>query len=324
MTVDEACSAYLRELGARNMRQSTLENYRSLFNQLRAFAADARIESIEAIDRAAMEGWRESWDCAYSTQRRRLAQLKAFFSHAAAAGWVPVSPVSGIRSPKSDARPTMPLSIDEVRAMIDAARANPKEQALILLLRYSGLAMRDAATLAYSALQSTGEVILRRAKSGEVVTVPLPAEALAALHGIAEPGRRHFFWTGRSAGTTVAKYWRGRLKTIATAARVEDFHPHRLRDTFAVELLLSGMSMEDVSILLGHSSVRTTEKYYAPWNYARRRRLIALVHEVHRQDPILREFTPKKPAGTAPPVPAEASLATRDVPEPTLRVQGST
>ncbi len=324
MTVAEACTAYLRELGARNTRHSTLQNYRTLFKQLRAFAADARIESIEEIDRAAMEGWRENWDCAYSTQRRRLGQLKAFFSHATEAGWVPASPVSGIRRPRSDARPTMPLSVDEVCALIDAARAKPKEQALLLLLRYSGLAMRDAATLAYSALQSTGEVILRRAKSGEVVTVPLPAEALATLHGIAEPGRRYFFWTGTSTGATAAKYWRERLRIIATAAGVEEFHPHRLRDTFAVELLLSGMSMEDVSMLLGHSSVRTTEKYYAPWNYARRRRLIALVHEVHRQDPILRKFIPKKPAGTAPPAPAEASLATQHVPEPTLRVQGST
>ena len=323
MTVPEACTAYLRELRARNSRQATLQNYRTLFKQLRAFAADARIESIEGIDRAAMEGWRESWDCAFSTQRRRLAQLKAFFSHAAEAGWIAASPVSGIRSPRSDARPTMPLSVDEVCAMIDAARDKPKEQALILLLRYSGLAMRDAVTLACSALQSTGEVVLRRAKSGEVVTVPLPAEALAALHGIAEPGRRHFFWTGTSGGATVAKYWRRRLKIIADAAGVEEFHPHRLRDTFAVELLLSGMSMEDVSILLGHSSVRTTEKYYAPWNYARRRRLIALVHEVHRQDPILREFIPKKPVGSVAADPTEASLTTQ-VPKPTQFIQDST
>ena len=46
----------------------------------RAFAPDAR---IEAIDGAAMEGWRGSWDCAYSTQRRHREQLKAFFSQAA-------------------------------------------------------------------------------------------------------------------------------------------------------------------------------------------------------------------------------------------------
>ena len=31
------------------------------------------------------------------------------------------------------------------------------------------------------------------------------------------------------------------------------------RDTFAVELLLSGVPMEDVQILLGHTSIRTTE-----------------------------------------------------------------
>ena len=39
----------------------------------------------------------------------------------------------------------MPLTVDEVCALIDAARAKPKEQALILLLRYSGLAILDTA-----------------------------------------------------------------------------------------------------------------------------------------------------------------------------------
>lgn len=41
-------------------------------------------------------------------------------------------------------------------------------------------------------------------------------------------------------------------------------HPHMFRDTFAVELLLSGVPMEDVSILLGHTSIKTTEGSYAP------------------------------------------------------------
>ena len=38
-----------------------------------------------------------------------------------------------------------------------------------------------------------------------------------------------------------------------------------LRDTFAVELLKKGVSLETVSILLGHSSVRITERHYRPW-----------------------------------------------------------
>ena len=37
-----------------------------------------------------------------------------------------------------------------------------------------------------------------------------------------------------------------------------------MRDTFAVEYLLAGMPLEEVSRLLGHSSVTITQKHYAP------------------------------------------------------------
>ena len=51
------------------------------------------------------------------------------------------------------------------------------------------------------------------------------------------------------------------------------FHSHMLRDTFAVEMLLACVPLEDVSRMLTHSSIRTTEKHYAPWVKARRRQL---------------------------------------------------
>jgi hypothetical protein len=35
-----------------------------------------------------------------------------------------------------------------------------------------------------------------------------------------------------------------------------------LQDTFAVEMLLAGVSIDQVSMLLGHSSVKITEKHY--------------------------------------------------------------
>jgi integrase/recombinase XerD len=40
------------------------------------------------------------------------------------------------------------------------------------------------------------------------------------------------------------------------------------RDTFAVELLLAGVPIDQVSLLLGHSSVKVTEKHYAPFAHA--------------------------------------------------------
>jgi integrase len=45
------------------------------------------------------------------------------------------------------------------------------------------------------------------------------------------------------------------------------------RDTFAIELLLAGVPIDQVSILLGHSSVKITEKHYSPWVKARQMQL---------------------------------------------------
>ena len=43
--------------------------------------------------------------------------------------------------------------------------------------------------------------------------------------------------------------------------------------TFAVELPLSGVPIDQVSLLLGHSSVKVTEKHYAPFVKARQEQL---------------------------------------------------
>jgi integrase len=47
------------------------------------------------------------------------------------------------------------------------------------------------------------------------------------------------------------------------------------RDTFAVELLLAGVPLDQVSLLLGHSSVKITERHYALFCKARQEQLAA-------------------------------------------------
>jgi hypothetical protein len=48
------------------------------------------------------------------------------------------------------------------------------------------------------------------------------------------------------------------------------------RDTLAVELPLAGIPLEQVGALLGHASVRVTEKHYSPWVKARQEQLEAV------------------------------------------------
>ena len=69
------------------------------------------------------------------------------------------------------------------------------------------------------------------------------------------------------------------MRPLFEAAGVRSGHmvSHRLRDTFAADLLSKGVPMEEVSKLLGHESIRTTEKSYAKWVIGRQDRLDALV-----------------------------------------------
>jgi integrase len=70
---------------------------------------------------------------------------------------------------------------------------------------------------------------------------------------------------------------------------VNDAHPHRFRDTFAVELLLNGVPIEQVSMLLGHSSIKVTEKHYAPWVQARQKQLEESLDRAIKSDPLARQ-----------------------------------
>jgi integrase/recombinase XerD len=60
---------------------------------------------------------------------------------------------------------------------------------------------------------------------------------------------------------TASDLWRRKLAQVFTTAKVQGRHPHRFRHTFTVELLKKEVPMEEVSILLGHVSVRITEKH---------------------------------------------------------------
>jgi integrase len=58
-------------------------------------------------------------------------------------------------------------------------------------------------------------------------------------------------------------------------AGITDGHAIRFRDIFAVGLLQAGVSMDRVSVLLGHSTIKVTEKRYSPWLRARQEQLQA-------------------------------------------------
>ena len=54
-----------------------------------------------------------------------------------------------------------------------------------------------------------------------------------------------------------------RRKKVYVMAGVVDGHSRRLRDTFSVDLLQKGVSLETVSMLLGHTSIGHRKSLFA-------------------------------------------------------------
>jgi hypothetical protein len=84
------------------------------------------------------------------------------------------------------------------------------------------------------------------------------------------------FWSGNSyPKSAVADRQRNycRLFELANITRADGSlkrcHPHMFRNTFAVEMLLADVPIDQVSLLLGHASVKVAEKSCAPFVKAR-------------------------------------------------------
>jgi hypothetical protein len=67
----------------------------------------------------------------------------------------------------------------------------------------------------------------------------------------------------RKDGNKWSKVLDGFKRMIRFAGLPNGVTPHSLRHTFGAWLAQAGISMQKIQKLLGHESVRTTEKYYA-------------------------------------------------------------
>jgi len=307
LTIHDAWQQFLNDAKARGLREPTLRKYKHLAQKMEQFGHDLGLRYVKEFDLEVLRKFRASWPNQNLSALKKLELMRTFFRFASESGWVPDNPAKKIRNPRVSDRPTMPFTPEEMVAILLALnkygnselRGVRRLAALVLLLRYSGLRISDAVTLACSRIVHD-KLFLYTSKAGTPVYCPLPRSVVQALSEIPKPGERYFFWTGNSKPKTIITHWQECLQRLFELARIERGHAHRFRDTFAVELLLHGVPIERVSVLLGHKSIRVTEKHYAPWVRARQEQLEADVRRTWKTDSVLRrrtKGTPKVHAG---------------------------
>jgi integrase/recombinase XerD len=269
---------------------------------MKAYGEERGLTLLAQFDLDVLSRFRATWKDGPRTAGKKLERLRAFFRFAHERQWVESNPATRIRLPKVSVRPTMPLTHEEMVKILTACdgqkhtapiegRLNAHRlKTLVLLMRYTGMRVSDAVTLTTDRLDGK-RLFLYTQKTGVPVYTVLPDSVLAALEATPRVTDTRYFWSGNGKRESVVCHWQMRLKTVFDSAQVSKGEgnaiSHRFRDTFAVELLLAGVPIERVSILLGHQSVRVTERHYNPWVRSRQEQLEADVASAWTRDPVL-------------------------------------
>jgi integrase/recombinase XerC len=214
---------------------------------------------------------------------RKLSSLRAFFRLAVRRRLVRSSPVAALRAPKRKQRLPTFLGKEDIGRLLDPRVRRPEasaadlalERALFEVIYGAGLRISEACRLDVGDIEAEGAratVRVRNGKGRKDRIVPLGSKAREALdlyatHRVARLAvkRRRadvaaLFLSRRGArvGPRVARTMLTRRERASGAPLAS---PHALRHSFATHLLGEGADLRSIQEMLGHASLRTTQRY---------------------------------------------------------------
>jgi integrase len=137
------------------------------------FVSDFNVDNVRAF--------RASWPNKNFAARKKLEATRAFFRFCNVSGWISTNPASVLKPNKTTDPEIVPVTKNEFDKILKACADYPdvknavRLRAIVLLMRYSGLRIRDVVTLKKDRIQKgekPGESRLfpRTAKSGTKVS----------------------------------------------------------------------------------------------------------------------------------------------------------
>jgi len=286
ISVEDAVTRFLEDVRARHLTEATFGKQKVLLSRLTAFANEIGVKYISQLTGESMVRFRAGWKDSPISALKKLERLRSFFRFCAGMKWVEENPVGTLKPPKFHQKPTLPFTGEEFERILAAVERYPTKnsfgydnrarlRAFVLLLRYSGLRIRDAVCLRRDRIVD-GKLMVYTQKTGQPVYVPLPPVVIESFEK--SGSGELLFWSGHGNPKSAVADWQRSLRRLFDLAGVEHGHAHRFRDTFAVSLLEKGVALETGAVLLGNT-IKIAEKHYSPWV---RSRQIALEDAVRR------------------------------------------
>jgi integrase/recombinase XerD len=278
---------------------SDMTHYEGLFNrEFLAWCKERGLFDVREISLDEITRFRNQLENKPTVKNRKLSRLRSFLAFCLDRGWVEENAARKLKPAREDEPEVDYFHPDEMEKILDACFTSHEWErgrdfeyrdrrlrALLLFMRWTGLSIIDCIRFEKHRLSKNGDgvwsVLLRRMKNGNPVFVAIPPQVAEAVLEIPGLSVEYYFWSGNGKPQTAVRGWRRSLAKVFKAAKIKRnnklirCHPHMLRHTFAIEKLLAGASLEDVSLLLAHRSVKVTERHYLKFDQRRQQRLTA-------------------------------------------------
>ena len=279
-----------RRVALDKLRLSTAVRYRHAAREFKLFLEERKITKLQDITKPFVESFKV-WR-AVRIRSRNFSRgatsiaLDAAILHRIFAIGVEYE-IVGKNPVRMEGRPgdvpergAQPFSASQLAKLKQAAGP---DSFVFLLLRWTGMRGSDIVGLTWGDVHFDRREIERiTQKRRKPVIIPIHTELLFALETeyqrrSPEPDDQVLPQTREHGRMTRPRLYQ-RCKAMGRRAGIEDAHPHRFRDTFAVDMLARGATPYDVAKLLG-DEIATVEKHYAPFVRELRERVRGLMEK---------------------------------------------
>lgn len=205
---------------------------------------------------------------------RLLSALRHFYRVLQRDGLLSEDPTLLVDAPKLPRGLPKALAEGEIESLLQAPPESTlglRDRAMLELMYATGLRVSELVGLRADQVNLRQGVLRVSGKGGKERLVPIGAEAQHWLQRYIGEARvlllkgvrvDALFVTARKAGMTRQMFWTLVKKHAATAGiPAKRISPHGLRHSFATHLLNHGADLRAVQMLLGHSSLSTTQIY---------------------------------------------------------------
>ena len=246
---------------------------------LLAFARwlEGRGLTLESVGRDAVLdhlGWRLSEGYQARSTARFLSGLRSFYRYAVREGRLAEDPTLLVSMPQLGAPLPKSLSEADVEALLAAPDIEDtlglRDRTMLEVLYATGLRVTELISLTLDEINLREGSLRVFGKGSKERLIPLGEEAIAWLESYLKTARPLLlggqpgdilFPSQRGTPMTRQTFWH-RIKLHAQVAGIRtSLSPHTLRHAFATHLLNHGADLRTVQMLLGHTSLSTTQIY---------------------------------------------------------------